>query len=53
MSVNVIKALELLLVFGGLLAFCVWQLRDLKKEERKHNSPKAEDAEEGEGSQPR
>jgi hypothetical protein len=33
--------IELVLVFGGVLAFAWWQLRDLKRERRKREQQQA------------
>ena len=37
--------LEVVLVFGGILLFVWWQLRDLKKEQEKDQKKKAQNTE--------
>lgn len=35
MEAGTIKALELVLVFGGVLAFCFWELYKLRRERKR------------------
>jgi len=44
-SFGPIILLEVVLVFGGVLLFAWWQLRDLKKEREKHQNKKAQNTE--------
>jgi hypothetical protein len=39
--------IEVLLIFGGVLLFAWWQLRDLRKEREKDKKKKAQNEEQG------
>jgi hypothetical protein len=39
--------IEVVLVFGGVLLFAWWQLRDLRKEREKDQNNKAQDEQQG------
>lgn len=34
-QIGLVMLIEVILVFGGVLLFSIWQLRDLKKEQKK------------------
>lgn len=42
MDPNLLGLVELVLVFGGVLAFAIWQLREVSKAQRKSREKKDE-----------